>query len=131
MTNTGDGGGGFNPNTFLARTLQNYRMPATEAADLADQSKGLTNADGMISGDLTEDGAKKLMTFGRATVTNPKGSVKFWIKDGQLSKYQFHLTGTLDFNGNSFDSDRTTTVEIKDVGTTKVDVADDAKKKLQ
>jgi hypothetical protein len=34
------------------------------------------------------------------------------------------------FNGNDRDIDRTTTVEIKDVGTTKIQVSDDAKKKL-
>jgi hypothetical protein len=57
--------------------------------------------------------------------------VKFWLKDGQLVKYQFHVTGSMSFNGNDFDVDRTTTTEIKDVGATKVDVSDDAKKKLQ
>ena len=34
----------------------------------------------VYSGDLTEAGAKAQFRFG--TVTNPKGSVKFWIKDG-------------------------------------------------
>jgi hypothetical protein len=142
MTNTGDaGGGGFNPNTFLARMLQNYRMPPTEAADLADAAKDLTETNGAISGDLTEDGAKEMISFRRRganaggppppEVTNPKGSVKFWLKDGQLVKYQFHVTGSMSFNGNDFDVDRTTTTEIKDVGATKVDVSDDAKKKLQ
>jgi hypothetical protein len=56
--------------------------------------------------------------------------VKFWIKDGVLSKYEFKVTGKVSFNGNDRDVDRTTTVEIKDVGTTKVEVSDEAKKKL-
>ena len=34
----------------------------------------------------------------------------------------------LEFNGEEFDASRTTTVEIKDVGTTKVSVPDAAKK---
>jgi len=59
-----------------------------------------------------------------------KGSVKFWVKNGQLIKYQFHVQGTVSFNGNDRDVDRTTTVEIKDVDTTKIQVSDDAKKKL-
>jgi hypothetical protein len=63
-------------------------------------------------------------------VTNPKGSVKFWLKDGALVKYEFHVSGTISFNGNDFDSDRATTVEIKDVGATKVDAPEEAKKKL-
>jgi hypothetical protein len=36
----------------------------------------------------------------------------------------------MDFNGNEIDLDRTTTVEVKDVGTTKVEVPEAAKKKL-
>jgi len=65
------------------------------------------------------------------TVTNAKGSVKFWVKDGKLVKYQYHVQGTVNFNGDDRDIDRTTTVEIKDVNTTKIVVADDVKKKLQ
>ena len=56
--------------------------------------------------------------------------MKFWIKDGELSKYEFKVQGKVSFNGNERDVDRTTTVEIKDVGTTKVEVPEDAKKKL-
>jgi hypothetical protein len=56
--------------------------------------------------------------------------VKFWLKDGVLSKYEFKVTGKVDFNGNEVDVDRATTTEIKDVGTTKVNVPEAAKKKL-
>jgi len=55
--------------------------------------------------------------------------VKFWAKEGVLSKYEFKLQGKMSFNGNDTDVDRTTTVEIKDVGTTKVTVPEEAKKK--
>ncbi len=48
--------------------------------------------------------------------------MKFWIKDGILVKYQYHVSGTVSFNGNDRDVDRTTTVEIKDVNSTKIDV---------
>jgi hypothetical protein len=48
-----------------------------------------------------------------------------------LVKYQTHVTGTVSFNGTDRDVDRTTTTEIKDVGTTKIEVPDDAKKKLE
>jgi len=40
------------------------------------------------------------------------------------------LQGSVSFNGNDFDVDRTTTVEIKDVGSTKVTVPDAAAKKM-
>jgi hypothetical protein len=133
-----DNGGGFNPAMFIARTAQNYKTPAAEAAGLAAQAKDLKAGTNGISGDLTEDGAKALLTFrrggnatGAPTVTNPKGSVTFWIADGKLVKYQSHVSGTVSFNGNDRDVDRTTTTEIKDVNTTKIDVSADAKKKLE
>jgi hypothetical protein len=133
-----DGGGGFNPTVFLARIVQNYKTPAAEAASLVNAAKELKQDTNSISGDLTEAGAKELLVFRRRgnggdgpTVTNPKGSLKFWIKDGKLVKYQYHVLGTVNFNGDDHDIDRTTTVEIKDVNTTKIDVSDDVKKKLE
>jgi hypothetical protein len=130
-----DGGGGFNPLAFLARRLQNFKVPAVEAADLADKAKELKKDGDAYASDLTEAGAKSLLTFRTPggdgpEASNAKGSVKLWIKDGQLTKYQFKLQGTISFGGNDRDVDRTTTVELKDVGTTKVEVPEDAKKKL-
>jgi len=132
-----DNGGGFNPAMFIARMVQNYKLPAAEAASLAAQAKELKAGTNGISGDLTEDGAKALLTFRRGgggdgpTVANPKGSVTFWLADGKLTKYEYHVTGTISFNGEDHDMDRTTTTVIKDVGTTKVEVSDEAKKKLE
>jgi hypothetical protein len=132
-----DGNGGFNPTTFIARTVQNYKVPAVEVASLANGAKELKQDTNSISGDLTEAGAKELLSFGRRgngggpTVTHPQGSVTFWIPDGKLVKYQYHVSGTVSFNGNDRDVDRTTTVVIKDVGSTKIDVPDEVKKKLE
>jgi len=133
-----NGDGGFNPTMFIARMVQNYRVPAVEAASLADDAKELKQDTNSISGDLTEAGAKELLSFRRRgnggdgpTVTNAKGSVKFWLSNGKLAKYQFHLQGAVSFNGNDRDVDRTTTVEIKDVNSTKIEVPDEVKKKLQ
>jgi hypothetical protein len=129
--------GGFNPAAFIARTAQNFKTPAVEAANLAGQAKSLTAGTDGISGDLTDDSTKALLTFRRGgngdapTITKPKGSVTFWIVDGKLVKYQTHVSGTVSFNGNDREVDRTTTTEIKDVNTTKIEAADDAKKKLQ
>jgi hypothetical protein len=130
-----DGDGGFNFFRFLAMRMQEYKAPAAEAEDIAGKTKDLTQTDDAYSGDLTEDGAKSLLAFrGRGgdgpTVSNAKGSVKFWIKDGIITKYQFKLQGTMNFGGDDRDIDRTTTVEIKDVGATKVVVPDEAKAKV-
>ena len=98
------------------------------AAELAAATKELKKDGDVYSGDLTEEGAKAQFRIG--TVSNPKGSVKFWLKDGALSKYEYKVKGTVSFNGNDREVDRTTTVEIKGVGTTRVEVPEDAKKKL-
>ena len=78
-----NGGGGFSPTTFIARMVQNYKTPAAEAASLAGQAQELKAGTNGISGDLTEAGAKVLLSFRRGgggggggpTITNPKGSV--------------------------------------------------------
>jgi hypothetical protein len=133
----GDGGGGFDPNVFMARRLQNLKAPAAEIQDLVSKSAELKKDGDMISGDLTKEGAESLLTggFGRRGGNRPppkeaKGSVKIWIKDGEISKYETKVTGKMEFNGEERDIQRTTTTELKDVGKTKIEVPDDAKKKL-
>jgi hypothetical protein len=128
----GGGGGGFNAGRMATRMAQN-KKPADQAAALVGQVGELKAGDDGITGDLTEEGAKSLMTFGRrgGNASNAKGSVTFWITDGKLVKFKTHVTGTVSFNGNDRDVDRTTTTEIKDIGSTKVEVPDDAKKKLE
>lgn len=116
------------PGRFLSRIIRNFKVPATQAAELAAATKEVKKDGDLYSGDLTEEGAKAQFRFG--TVSNPKGSVKFWTKDGTLIKYEFKVTGKVDFNGNEIDVDRTSTVEVKEVGTTKVNVPEEAKKKL-
>jgi hypothetical protein len=133
-----DGGGGFNPSRFMVMRLRNFKSPAAQAAEIADKTKDLAKTDDVYAGELTEEGAKTLMTFGRRgaqgqapAISNAKGTVKFWIKDGAIVKYQTKVTATMkNRDGDDMDIDRTTTVEIKNVGTTKITVPDDAKKKM-
>jgi len=122
---------------FMAMGLRNMKAPAAQAEDLAGKVKELKKDGEAYVGELTEDGAKAQLSFGgRAGGNGPeisgaKGSVKFWIKDGVLAKYELKVKGTMSFNGNDRDIDRTTTVEIKDIGSTKIEVSDEAKKKLE
>jgi len=121
---------------WTAAMLRNFKAPAAQAAGLVAGAKELKPEGDAFSSDLTEDAAKPLLTFGRRTgadapkVSNAKGSAKFWIKDGLLAKYEFKVRGKVTFNDNERDVDRTTTVEIKEVGSTKVEVPEEAKKKL-
>lgn len=124
------------PGRFLVRRLKALKAPAAEAAELPAKTKELKKEGDAYSGELTEAGAKDLLSFGgrrRENAPEPKnakGSVKFWLKDGQLSKFEVKVQGTVNFNGEDRDVDRTTVVDIKDVGTTKIEVPEAAKKKL-
>ena len=127
---------------FMARRYQNYKAPAAEASDLAEKAASLKKTDGAYSGDMTEEGVKNLMSFGGRrggagggnagpNITGAKGSVKFWLKDGDLTKYEFNVQGKMTGRDDQeITINRTTTVELKEVGTTKLTVPEDAKKKL-
>ena len=124
------------PRQFLVRRLRNFKTPAAECGDIVTKTKELKKDGDAYAAELTEAGAKDLLAFGgrrggnMPEPKNAKGSVKFWTKDGQLSKYQVKLQGTMNFNGEDRDIDRTSTVEIKDVGTTKLEVPEAAQKKM-
>jgi len=124
------------PIRFLAIRLQTFKAPAAQAAQLAADAKALKQEGEICSGELTEEGAKSILAFrprggGEVpTLSNAKGSVKFWLKDGALTKYEFNVKGTMNFNGNDVEQDRTSTVVIKEIGSTKVSVPEEAKKKL-
>jgi hypothetical protein len=124
------------PGRFMGRMIQNFKAPAAQAVELLEAVKELKKDGDAFSGEMTEEGAKAQMRFGRGgggggpTINNAKGSVKFWVKDGVVSKYGSKVTGKMTVNDNEMDMDRTTTVEIKDIGTTKVEVPADAKPKL-
>jgi hypothetical protein len=140
----GNGGGGQGRRGRGAGGPQQMRLPAETVSDLISKANNLALADGVITGQLSEDAVKSLMTFGGRgrrggggggggnppEVSNAKGTLKVWTKDGVLSKFEYHVTGTVSRGGNDMDVDRTTTVEISDVGSTKIEVPEAAAKKL-
>lgn len=136
LTAGGGGGGQGNPARFMARTLQNYKLPAAQIEELVAKVKDLALADGAYAGELTEEGVKQLLMFGRRPgaepppISNAKGSVKIWLKDGLPAKYEVKVQGTVTFNNNDMNVDRTTTTEIKEIGKTKLEVPAEAKQKL-
>jgi hypothetical protein len=135
-------GGGFSPDTFALHLARNGTA-GDEAGIILKGVKELKALDGgAMGGDLSAATATDLLTFGprhsdaKADPEMPgpkgaKGSAKFWVKDGALVKYQTHLTGTVSFNGNDTVLDFTRTTEIQEVGTTKMDIPAEAKKKLE
>lgn len=142
QANAGGGGRGRGRGAF---GLRNTKTPVAEATDLLGKLKEVKSADGVYSGDLTTEGVGSLMAFGGGrgrggrggadapappAPTNAKGTAKFWVKDGALTKYEFHVQGTLAGPNGDFEIDRTTTVEVSAVGSTKIEVPEEAKKKL-
>jgi len=123
---------------WMARRIELFKVPAAEVDDLLGKAKDLKAGEGgLYSGDLTAEGVKEM--FGRwrrggqgPEAKDTKGWVKFWIKGGALTKYQFNTQGriTIGQDQQEMEINRTTTVEIKDVGTTKLSVPEEAKKKL-
>jgi len=130
-----DGGGQRNPARMAARMVQNFKAPAAQVADLVDKVKELKKDGDVYAGELTEEGAKAQLMFGgrggnAPEVSGAQGGVKVWVKDGMVCKVELKVKGKVSRQSGDVEIDRTTTTEIKDVGTTKVEVPEDAKKKL-
>jgi len=128
----------------ISSYLRNYKTPSVRAEEFLAKVGELKKDGDAYSGELTEEGAKSLVSFWggrprgddgsdaaeRPQPTGVKASAKFWLKDGILTKYESVIAGKIIINGNERDLGRTTTVEIKDAGSTKIDVPDDFKNKL-
>ncbi len=136
----GQGGGQPDPGAMMVRAIRTFKAPAATAESLAGKTKEIkAEADGLYTAELTEEGAKELLSGGGRPggqgrgpeISEAKGAVKFWVTEGVLSKFEHTASGKLKFGERDIAVDRTTTVEIKDVGTAKVEVPEEAKAKLQ
>lgn len=122
------GAGGWNPARAFARNVKNFKSPAAQVEFIVGKVPELKKAESSYAGDMTEDGAKEMLSLGgrgggdAPSIRDAKGSATFWIQNGLISKYTFHVQGKMSFNGNDREIDRTTTVEIKDVGATHLDI---------
>src|SRR5260370_30596697 len=106
----------------MAGRVTRRGTPAIEAESLFKYARELKAGEGeVLTSDLTEEGAKEVLSFGpRGSDDGPpppknaKGSVKFWLKDGSLSKYESHVQGTMAFapHGEDRDFEVTRTIEI-------------------
>lgn len=120
------------------RGLENFKTPVQQAEEIVGKVKELKKDGDVVTGDLTEEAVKSLLTMGgrrrdgseAPAPTETKGSIKLWMKDGALAKMETHVAGKLSVNGNEMTIDRKSITEIKDVGTTTLDVPEDVKKKL-
>jgi len=124
---------------FLART----RTAAYEAEKLLAQVKALKAGDGgLLSGDLTDAGAKEMLYMGPRrpnaeqappALKNVKASVKFWLKDGALAKFESQVKGTVAFGADQEEREVEVirTVVIQNAGDTPIAIPAEAKKILE
>ncbi len=123
-------------NNRTVQRLRALKRPTDEAELLLAKSTALkADADGAFTSELDGTWSKEMFALlGRRAADAPtaSGNVRFWLKDGRLAKYEFVIRGKITTGENKEERDvsRTTTVEIKDVGMTKVGLPEDAKKKL-
>ncbi|MGA2657766.1 MAG: hypothetical protein ABSH34_09625 [Verrucomicrobiota bacterium] len=122
---------------FMGRMLRNYKAPAAQVEELAGKTKEINKDGDLYTAELTEAGAKAQLAMGGGRrggnppeVSNAKGSIRLSIKDGLVSKYELRLQGTMTINGEDRDINRTMTIEVRDVGKTKLEVPEEAKNKL-
>jgi hypothetical protein len=126
---------------MMAGFITRFGTAAEEAENARKRVKELKPGEGgLFSGDFTEQGAKEALTFGNRqgndappAPKDAKGAVKFWIKDGTLTKFESHLQGKVTFGPDQDERDfeMIRTVEISNVGSTKLDVPAEALKKLE
>ena len=118
--------------------LQNtLNRPHEEIAVIIAGSEDM-KADGeVISGRLTETSAQLLLVHAGQKDLTPlraSGTFRLWVKDGALVKYETNLEGVLQLETpagrREYTVHQTATTSVSNVGTTKVDVPEAARKKL-
>lgn len=128
------------PSMFMSRMLKNIKPGAAGIADAIDKLQNVkSEGGGVYTGEFTPEGAKDQLSpkvegapaqF-TPTWTDTKGSIKIWVKDGSIVKVESTLQGKMTLGQREREVNRTATTEIKDVGSTKIELPDDAKKKLE
>jgi hypothetical protein len=130
------GGGGMpNMSAMLGRRLLAAKPPGEEADSLLKKLKPLKKEADGVSGEFTDDGIKDFLRDSRRgrNFTEPKsakGSVRFWIRDGAITKGEINFESEVETPQGAMNMAVRTTTEIKDIGSTKVAVPAEAKKKL-
>lgn len=134
---SGTSGGGDRPAPVFSNLQLTLSRPHEELSIIVAGYTDLKVEGAIVSGTLTETGAKLLLVHpGQKEITPLQGSGTFrlWIKDGALVKYEVRLEGTLAVvaggNRREIQVHQTAVTQLRDVGTTKFDVPAEAKKKL-
>ncbi len=128
------GPGGFG--AMMARVLLQAKTPTEELSGMVGKLKDLKSTKpGIYVGTLPEELVKPMFSFGPMPggpqIKDAKGSAKFWVKEGVLTKYEIEAGGTMNMFGEEREMSRIVTVEIKDTGKTQIEIPAEAAKKLE
>ena len=128
------GPGGFG--AMMARLLLQAKTPTEELSGMVAKLKDLKSTKpGIYVGTLPEELVKPMLSFGPMPggpqIKDAKGSAKFWVKEGVLTKYEIEAGGTMNMFGEEREMSRIMTVEIKDAGKTQIEIPAEAAKKLE
>src|SRR5262249_51390246 len=124
-----------------------FKMPAARAEDLIGKAAAFRREGDAVTATLSPEVAGELLEaegpvlFRRrrggarggggglpvTRIQDPRGSVTFRIDGGVLTEVALTLSGSRRLMGNEIRLDRTTTTKIGDIGSTKVDVPEDAR----
>ena len=121
---------------FNRRIVTEFKLPAAQAEDYLAKAIKLSRDGDAVTAVLNPETVSELIAassppaFGRrrsATIKDPKGSVTFQIPNGVLTEFTLKLGGSREFFDRELKLDRTITTSITGIGTTRLDVPDDAK----
>ncbi len=125
------------PLGFNRRLVTEFKPPGLQAEEYIGKGATFTREGDAVTAELSAETVNELLAaggppgFGRrrggGAIKDPKGSVAFRIANGVLAGFTVKLGGSREMFGRTMKLDRTITTNITGLGTTRVDVPEDAK----
>lgn len=119
---------GYGSGSFAASIVWDTQTPVAEANELVSALTSLDKDGDVLIGTLTADAAVAhlAMRRGNDSVRDAMGTVRFSINDGLLTNYVLRVEGTLVDDDQPRKTWRQITMEVKDVGTAKLELPNGA-----
>lgn len=119
---------GYGSGGFAASMARDTQTPVAEANELVSTLTSLDEEGDVLIGILPADAAAAHLTMrrGNDSVRDATGTVRFSINDGLLTSYVLRVEGRLVDDGQTRKTWQQITVEVKDVGTAKLELPDGA-----
>lgn len=131
-----EGGGATNRFRTGSRSMFNSKTPAVEAGELLSKALNLKKQGADIAGEFSAEEAGHIALMGvriRTAVFDEsasKGTIRFFIKDGLLAGYEYHVKAVFNVGGSQRKVERTVKVEISEIGKAAFEIPAEARKFL-